>query len=246
MKRCPKCSRRYSDDSLNFCLEDGARLSFGQDSQPTLISPSPTVLTTPRPTVSSHAPQSASRSPLRGIFFAVAILGALILGGGVVALVYRTMNSPATPEEKPSTSNTQASSNKSPTPSPEPTRSATPGLSGEWQLTNTIDSTSYPAYEGLRVGYRIYINQTGKEFTGEGEKVSENDKALQGAERTPIHITGSIDDDSVGATFVEEGAKRKTSGRFSWTLSGNGTKLSGTFSSSAASASGPSFATRDK
>lgn len=30
MKHCPKCSRTYSDDSLSFCLDDGALLSRGK------------------------------------------------------------------------------------------------------------------------------------------------------------------------------------------------------------------------
>ena len=29
MKRCPECSRDYYDDSLNFCLDDGAELLYG-------------------------------------------------------------------------------------------------------------------------------------------------------------------------------------------------------------------------
>src|SRR5215203_3140312 len=29
MKRCPECSRDYNDDSLSFCLDDGAELLFG-------------------------------------------------------------------------------------------------------------------------------------------------------------------------------------------------------------------------
>src|SRR5262245_34097655 len=29
MKRCPECGRDYNDDSLSFCLDDGAELLFG-------------------------------------------------------------------------------------------------------------------------------------------------------------------------------------------------------------------------
>ena len=29
MKRCPKCGRNYNDDSMSFCLEDGAELLYG-------------------------------------------------------------------------------------------------------------------------------------------------------------------------------------------------------------------------
>ena len=246
MKRCPTCGRRYSDDTLNFCLEDGASLSFGQDSEPTLISPSPTVSTTPRPTVSSYAPQHAPPSQLRWILFVAIILGAFIVGGGIVAFVYNTTKSSTSGDERASSTSTPATSDKSPAPSVEPSRSNAPNLTGDWRLTNTIETTSYPAYANLRVGYRLSINQTGKEFTGEGEKVSENDRPLKPEERTPIHVNGSVSEDGVGATFVEEGARRKTSGRFAWTVSGSGNRLSGTFSSSAASASGSSVATRER
>ena len=37
MKRCPTCQRTYHDNSLNFCLEDGASLSFSPDN--TLVLP---------------------------------------------------------------------------------------------------------------------------------------------------------------------------------------------------------------
>src|SRR5216117_2032465 len=29
MKRCPECSRNYNDDSMSFCLDDGAELLYG-------------------------------------------------------------------------------------------------------------------------------------------------------------------------------------------------------------------------
>ena len=29
MKRCPECGRNYNDDSMSFCLDDGAELLFG-------------------------------------------------------------------------------------------------------------------------------------------------------------------------------------------------------------------------
>jgi hypothetical protein len=246
MKRCPKCDRRYSDDTLNFCLEDGATLSFGQDSEPTLISPKPTVSTTPRPTAVSYAPQHAPPSPLRWVLLAAIIFGAIILVGGIVVFIYNATKSTSTTNERPLSSDTPATSEKSPSPSVEPSRVNIPNLTGDWRLTNTIETTSYPGYANLRIGYRLAINQTGKEFTGEGEKISEDDRPLKPEERTPIHVTGSVSEDGVGATFVEEGARRKTSGRFAWTVSGSGNGLSGTFSSSAANASGSSVATREK
>src|SRR2546430_3255679 len=55
MKRCPKCNRRYTDETLRFCLEDGSPLFSAHDSEapateimpprasPTLKSSGPTV-----------------------------------------------------------------------------------------------------------------------------------------------------------------------------------------------------------
>ena len=43
MKQCPECKRTYSDDTLNFCLDDGSRLSWfaaGDDSPTAMFPPS--------------------------------------------------------------------------------------------------------------------------------------------------------------------------------------------------------------
>ncbi|MGI9055107.1 MAG: hypothetical protein ACR2F2_04815 [Pyrinomonadaceae bacterium] len=37
MKKCPKCNEHYYDDNLNFCLTDGERLFFPNDSVPTVV-----------------------------------------------------------------------------------------------------------------------------------------------------------------------------------------------------------------
>jgi hypothetical protein len=247
MKRCPQCRRRYSDDSLNFCLDDGSTLFAEPDSDPTLISPHLAAQITPARITSS--PAQPSTSSFRWVLLAVVVLLAVMLGGGAVALFYQ-MNKPdsptdektsrATPETKPS-ENAPGKSNR---PSPTPAPAKVPNLSGEWTMVNTIERTSYPAYTNLRVGYHLVITQTGSEFTADGEKVSENGRQMADYERTPIHITGSVDQNSASATFVEEGLRRKTSGRFAWTLTTDGNQLRGTFSSSAAQSSGPSVATR--
>ena len=41
MKRCPQCLRTYWDETLSFCLEDGALLSAPYDPAQTLVLPSP-------------------------------------------------------------------------------------------------------------------------------------------------------------------------------------------------------------
>jgi hypothetical protein len=252
MKRCPSCRRRYSDDSLNFCLDDGSTLFAEAASEPTLIAP-----TVAAPLTTARITSSPSQSPTsshRWMLLTIIVLLAVMLGGGAVALLYRinkwdspndertSKTSPATPETKPSESAPGKSSHPNSTPVP----SKTPNLSGEWNIVNTIERTSYPAYANLRIGYHLVITQTGTEFTADGEKVSENGRAMADYERTPIHVTGSVDQNGASATFVEEGLRRKTSGSFEWTLTTDGNQLRGIFTSTAAKSSGPSVGTRER
>jgi hypothetical protein len=111
-------------------------------------------------------------------------------------------------------------------------------LSGEWHIINTVQKTEYKPYDKMQVGFRLTINQHGKQFTAKGEKFSENGQTLPAAGRTPIEMTGSIEDDKVVATFVENGRMRRTNGRFVWRVQNDG--LAGTFVSSAANSSGRS------
>ena len=58
MKRCPTCNRTYSDETLSFCLADGALLSASEDPQATLVlTDSPDVQETLR-LPASQAPQA--------------------------------------------------------------------------------------------------------------------------------------------------------------------------------------------
>lgn len=222
MKRCPQCRRRYSDESLNFCLDDGVPLVIEPDSEPTLISP-----TMARPTAPStpFSPARASQSANHWIWLAAVILLAVLLGGGAVALFYRLNNRDSLNDgnnARNSPDNSAAKSlNQEPVKSPqriEPTPAKAPSLSGEWNMINTIERTSYPAYANLRIGYHLVITQTGTELTGDGEKITENGRSMADYERTPIHLTGSVDQNSVSATFVEEGQRRSTNGRLEWSL----------------------------
>lgn len=251
MKRCPQCRRRYSDESLNFCLDDGSTLVIEPDSDPTLISP--TVAS--RPTAPWIAPSAApsSQSSFRWILLATVILLAVILGGGAVALLYR-VNKWDSPNDG-NMSKTLPTNSVTESPKPEqdrlppriePTPAQAANLSGEWSMVNAIEKTSYPAYANLRLGYHLVISQTGTEFTANGEKITEDGRSMADYERTPIHVTGSVNHNSVSATFVEEGQRRSTSGRFEWTVTTDGNQLRGTFSSTAAKSSGSSVATRDR
>ena len=117
-------------------------------------------------------------------------------------------------------------------------------LTGEWQVINTVQKTAYKSFDKMKVGFRLKINQQGQEFTGTGEKFSENGQSVPAAYRTPIRVTGSIDGEKVVATFVEDGRMRRTNGRFVWKLQKGGDQLAGTFVSTAANSSGRSAVTK--
>jgi penicillin-binding protein 1A len=124
------------------------------------------------------------------------------------------------------------------------TAAAATDLSGWWEMTNTVRSTSYEAYKGLRLTYRIQLEQDGDRLSGRGQKWSENGRSLSSSARTPLTITGKIDGHKVTLEFTERGTKRTTTGGFSWQLSADRTSLRGSFWSTAAGASGSSLARR--
>src|SRR5262249_21807755 len=85
-------------------------------------------------------------------------------------------------------------------------------LTGEWRLVNTIESTTFRPFQGMRLGYRVFVRQNGLELDANGEKWSENDVEIPSSDRTPISLNGRIDGRRVTATFHERGARRETNG----------------------------------
>ena len=120
-----------------------------------------------------------------------------------------------------------------------------PDLTGKWTVVNTINSTAHGGFQNLQIGFALSINQTGHTFTAQGQKISENGRSLPASSRTPIQLQGFIDGNRVEATFSEQGALRRTNGRFVWKLDRAGGGLMGTFASTAARSSGKSTATRE-
>jgi len=118
-------------------------------------------------------------------------------------------------------------------------------LTGKWNVVNSVHKTSYRSFQNMNIGFELAINQSGKSFTGQGRKVSENGRSLPAGSRTPIEVKGSIDGDRVEATFFEHGALRKTNGRFVWRIDQSNGGLNGTFVSTAAGSSGKSAARRE-
>ena len=132
-----------------------------------------------------------------------------------------------------------------PTPVEEKTAATAQDLSGKWNVVNTVHTTAYKSFQNLQIGFAVSIHQTGRTFTAQGHKVSENGRSLPASSRTPIQLKGFIDGDKIEATFSEQGAVRKSNGRFVWKIDRAGGGLTGTFASTAAQTSGKSTARRE-
>jgi hypothetical protein len=101
MKVCPVCHKTYSDDNLNFCLDDGTVLTHGQAYDappPTVMSSQPPPMPPPsfgnQPTMQSawNSPPQYAAPPKKSSKTWIWVLGilavlVLVCGGGGIALV---------------------------------------------------------------------------------------------------------------------------------------------------------------
>ena len=203
-----------------------------------------------------HAPRFSHRTAVVFAALAIAVLAA------AAVLIYRfrqpraaavvaSVESPSRPvqAQQPALVVVDSTPTRS-VPAPAPVkedakpRNTRRDLSGKWNIVNVIETTSYTSFKNMKIGFDLAINQTGATFTGSGHKVSENGRSLPADSRTPIKVQGSIDGDRIEATFFEQGAARKTNGRFVWRIDSKGRSLNGSFATSAARSSGKSAATR--
>ena len=226
-------------------------ISEGADDEVTLVKPKRVV---PWRRLS---PQAFTKSTLRPAL--LVILLTVLVAAAAIALVYRSRKSDSMASVAPAVQTasptpavqtaspadvSQAPTTDSQQPKTENT-AALPDLTGNWKVTNTVEQTSYDAYKNMEIGFNVSINQAGKDFTGKGEKISENGRSLPRNGRTPISVKGTIDGDKVEATFSENGAMRTTNGRFVWRIDKTTGGLTGTFVSTAAGARGRSAATKE-
>ena len=207
-----------------------------ENEEVTLVNRSRPATTTP-PDISNGR---TTRRDARPVLFVTALM-MLLVAAAVFAIVYRARERTSAP----STAATAPASTPTEVPQASPAQEvAAPDLTGNWTVVNTVEQTSYQPFRDMKVGFNLAIDQSGTEFTGRGEKVSENGRNLPQTSRTPIELKGTIDGDRVEATFSESGAARKTSGRFVWRVDKASGGLTGTFVSTAARARGKSAATK--
>lgn len=117
-------------------------------------------------------------------------------------------------------------------------------VAGRWDLTHEVEATSYAPYSGLRVGYRLTLQQDGNHVYGRGRKYTENGTLLPPDQRTAITVDGQIEGQYLVLNFTEQGAWRTSSGTIRWLISPGAAALQGRFASDAAQSSGTSVARR--
>lgn len=206
------------------------------DDEATLIRRKP-VVAEPAPPLQYDRPARSSFRPALLLIILAAVIAAV-----AVAFALRSRNSESTASVAPPAQTASPATDVSQEPKAE--TSTAPDLSGNWNVINTVEQTSYAAYKNMEIGFNVSIDQAGRDFTGKGEKISENGRSLPASGRTPILVKGRIDGDKVEATFSENGAVRKTNGRFVWKIDKGSGGLKGTFVSTAARTSGRSAATK--
>ena len=198
----------------------------------------------------THTPTFAAARPATPAFRpALFMILTVLMVAAALALLYRFRKTDTTASTVPTVQTSAPAMDQAPAPADVPQQPATdataaaiPDLTGNWNVVNTVEQTSYHAYKNMQVGFNVSINQSGKDFTGKGEKISENGRSLPATSRTPIEVKGTIDGDRVEATFSESGAMRKTNGRFVWRIDKTNRGLNGTFVTNAARSRGKSAA----
>jgi serine/threonine-protein kinase len=147
-----------------------------------------------------------------------------------------------TPEE---TEDAASETGEEPAPERPAAPEAAPGqLSGTWELTHDVESSSYAPYAGLRLGYRLTLFQEGDRVYGQGRKVSENGVPLPAPQRTPIDVAGRIESGQLVLQFTETGGERTSKGTIRWNIEPGSGVLQGRFSSDAADSRGRSSGRR--
>jgi hypothetical protein len=132
MKVCPRCKKTYSDDNLNFCLDDGTVLAQAGNAAPETVMMNQPRMTNPQPTIASQnisqptawgaPPQYATpKKSSKAWLWVVGILGLIVVlcggGFGILALIGMSIDtSTANSSAKPSPSNSRQIATTSPSP----------------------------------------------------------------------------------------------------------------------------------
>jgi hypothetical protein len=152
MKRCPKCQRSYDDDTLRFCLEDGAVLSGAGSSRseppPTQIMPergAPT-LKVSGPTSPSFPRSADQPAPRSNQLLTVGVIAIALLLLALVGIAgYFVLRQPVATQTAQTNGNTEQkpATKKDPQSSPEPAETPEIRTSQGLKITPVASSVRY-------------------------------------------------------------------------------------------------------
>jgi hypothetical protein len=154
MKKCRHCDRTYADETLTYCLADGALLSAPYDPSATLVLPSSTrapLAAKPSPTKRSDA-QAILPKRNFNLSHVIILVLAMLLVGTAVALVYErgkvtdsnSKSESPTPMSTPSVNPSFGVPSQTPTPKYRPGVDPNP-LFGDPSQTPTPTPTPTPS-----------------------------------------------------------------------------------------------------
>jgi hypothetical protein len=106
-------------------------------------------------------------------------------------------------------------------------------LNGWWHITNEVESARDAEYPGVRLAYRLHLQQRGDYVRGRGHQVAENGHQLLPGDAKPIAVQGAVIGDRLALAFAELHTPRVNRGTFVFRLTSDGA-LQGSFESDAA------------
>ena len=116
-------------------------------------------------------------------------------------------------------------------------------VSGTWELSLTIEETSYSPYRGMILGYLLFLQQNGASVTGRGEKWAANGEELPSSQHDRIDLRGTISGTNLDLVFNIYGTQRQTVGVIRLGLVDDSEAM-GDFTWTAASSSGTAIGVR--
>ncbi len=209
MKQCPQCKRTYADDSLSFCLEDGAPLYFFDEGAPTVVRAGEVRINIDPSDQKQNLDLGKNVAPVssNGIWKALAAVFAalllLIIGGAIAGAVFyyrsgkdsaanRSSQVSPTPKQSPTVSQKLPEPTQTPTQTPTPKSSVepppTPRPSGE--------PTPGPGYQTVRInspsdGFLALRNEPDTERGERIAKIPHNSVVLlDNCEKSTTNVAG--------------------------------------------------------
>lgn len=114
-------------------------------------------------------------------------------------------------------------------------------LSGSWILENTITSAADSKYNGMKVTFKMYLDQENGKIEGKAVKFAVNTDTIPEPQRTEIILKkGEVHGNQIRLVYEENGKD----GEFNWNYNQSQKIIEGTFKSKVAISRGRSYAFR--